>query len=671
MNVSKKPLDNLTTQQKSEQQKHLGEMGKDGKFEGRRHTESGQNGNVHYGNPRKWGLDYHHFEFIVGKGENETLTGDTDIDGSGDMGQVDTYHGVTIDREDHDPGKERQDMRGLGYDRLLGKDKDSKSGLSGDGKPSKGALIKTGEKKSDTRIIQDVSSNSSFSPKSKDPQSKVYSKILVNGTTDATHKMSGSEDGGDADLLDKTKDHAAVSVHTHLRGHGHISIPHSRKIENIRSGRNNTRSSDTDEIKTANGKIVKIKMEKKGADTMSSRKLNEEDRFGVTKPVPKGEVRDLSFSGRHVEVAGAVKRDGGKEGVIKGRPSSPREATGDSKTHQNTTGEADITSRLSNQKDNPVYTTIGKTGQQEVMLRGQLTDGVSGSGVTKPHPKVKDKVTILKTISGSRVSGLGSVQESRKGDHHMGIVHRKSDVDKEGFDFASTHSKEVGNREKINRKTQEAPKVPEKGKNRFGFIFQEANQDTGKGDTENRKPIGMTPDLKKGDVNSFNRKAGQKSIGIKSGLSLYPGSHRDALKHGPRKDDLKSPEHSSSIYKKVTKISKQTSKVTTGTDGGTMVKKHHGHSGIWRRKSRRLDKKKKSVKRAHGSDSSQSSESDEDSRHDSHRSYRDYQNDTPDSHQSLESMETNLSEESNQSDDDRSQMEDRDIYSQESSHEHK
>ncbi|XP_066488398.1 protein starmaker-like [Tiliqua scincoides] len=433
-----------------------------------------------------------------------------------------------------------------------------------------------------------------------------------------------------------------------------------------------------DEIKIANGKVVKIQVEKKGADehTMISRKLNGEDRSGITKPAPKGDVRDYSFSGSHVDVAGAIKphkKDDGREGAIKERTSSHRKAAGISKTHQNSTGEVGNTGKLSSQEENPVYTTTGKTGQQEVMLSGKLTDQVSGSGVTKSHPKIKDEVTVLKIISGSRVSGPGSIQEGRKGDSGISIIHRKSNTGEEGFGFISTHPKDVGDPKKINRKTHEGPKMQGKGSNRLEITFQEANQDIVKGNIENRKVAG---DHKRNNMDSSKGKAehsGQKSTGIKSALSLHHGSH-DTIKRGPdvpKKDDQKSPEHSSFSYKKVTKTSKQRSKDTIGTDSGIIAKKHHGHSGTWRRKSSRPDKKKQSVKHVRGSDSSQSSESDEDSRNDSRQSYKDYQNDTPDSHQSAESVEQNHSVESHQSDDDHSQMEDQGTYSQERSHEHK
>ncbi|KAJ6657496.1 hypothetical protein lerEdw1_002431 [Lerista edwardsae] len=671
--ASKKPLDNLTAQQKKDQHKHVAETRKDRTDESSSHPESGQNWNGHHGSPRKWGLYQHHLEFFGGKGENET--GDAGLDGSGDMGflnQVDSPHGLSID-SGHDQGKERQDPKGTGYERPLEKGKDGKSGLSGNGKLSKGAYVKIGEKKTGASIFQDTSSNSSIPRKRKDPQSKVYSKVVLKGQTDATHKTAGErlplrggpeavrrqpvtpadsidkgpgrEGGGYADVPDKTKEPAASNMHTPLQGRGNISALLPRKTENKRNGRNMTYSSDTDDIKIASGKVVKIKVEKEGTGghtLIMTGKLNEEKiRSGGTKPAQKGEVKDDGFGGSHVEVAGAIK-----------------------------TREIGITGRLINPGENPVYTTSGKTGQRDVILRGKLNDHVSGSGVSTSHPKVKDEVTILKRISDSRVSGLGSIQQGRKGASGIGIIHQKSNTGQEGFGFTSAHLKDVGSHEKINRKAHEGLKM--QGKNRLGIAFQEANQDIVKGKVESSKAAGITADLKRSNVDSFKRKvehSGQKSSGLKSALSPHHGSH-DNIKHGlsvPKK----SPEHSSSSYQKVTKTSKQRSKATPGTYGVNVDQKHQGHSGIWKRKSHRPDKKRPSVKRGHRSDSSESSESDEDSRHESRQSYKDYQNDTPDSYRSVESVEQSLSVESNQSDDDHSQMEDPEPYSQEGSHERK
>lgn len=687
-------------------------MGKDGTAESRSQTESGQNWSERDG---KWGLDQHRSEVFAGQGENETATGDPGIDGSGDLGfsnQVDTHHGLTIDNG-QDQGKERQDPRGTGYDRPLRKDKDSQPGLSGNGKPSKGGYISIGEKKTGASIFQDTSSNSSIPQQSKEPQSKVNSKVFLKGQTDATQKMSGEklplrgspetirkqpisppnathkgpgrEGGGYTDLLDKAKDPAASNTHSPLQGRGNTSELPPRQTENTRNGRNTTHSSDTDDIKIAGGKGVKIKVEKGGPGghaPIVTRKRNEgKVRSGGTKPSPKGEVRGQghSFSGSHPELAGAIKphkEDGGKEAALKGRLRSQTEATSISKTNPNNTGEMGTTGRLINQGENPVYITTGKPGQRDVFLSGKLNDRASGSGVSESHPKVKDEVTILTRISDSRVSVPGSIQPGRKGDGGIGIIHQPSKAGQEGFGFTNAVPKDVGSREKIDRKAHRKG-LKGLGKNRLGTEFQEANQDIVKGKIESSKATGITADLKKSNVDSFQRKvepSGQKSSRLKSALSLHHGSP-DNIKDGlsvPKKDGLKSPEYSSSSHQKGTKTSKQRSKPTTGAYRVHVDQKHQGHFSIWRRKSsRRPDKKKSSIRHGRRSDSSQSSESDEDSRNESRQSYKDYQNDTPDSYQSIESVEQSISVESNQSDGGRSQMEGPEPYSRERSHEPK
>ncbi|XP_062991417.1 uncharacterized protein LOC134404593 [Elgaria multicarinata webbii] len=661
------PVDNLTdkAQEASIEQKHLVEPTNDRKPEGTKTTESNHNFNGRHGNTRNWDLHEPRLEFIV---DNEIPKGDIEIDGSGDAGfpsQVDTHHGIDTGNEHHGQVKDYQVTTSINNNTLWGKDKDGQSMISSTSKPTKDGYIKIGVKKNEAYVIQEINPYSYIPKKIKDPQSKDYSKVTLKGKTIATDKELGRKEDIYTDLLDnRKKDNITGKTRGHLNLEGNLSRDLQGKTEHIMKG-DYTNVSSTKGTKEANEKDISNATVHKGKDKdiMIIKELNgQKDRSGATKPHKKGEVGGGVISGSHVKVAGTIKldkRDGAREDIIDGKPKSQMEPTRFSKTHTKEEGDAAITGRLLSQVEDPVYTKTGKTNRSGVILSEKLNSHVDGFGVTKTNPK--GEVNFLRRISGSQISGPGEIQQGGKGASEVDITPRKSNIGEGDLGFPKAHRKEVSSPEKINRKGHESspgdPEMHERDKTRFGVPFQEVNKDTVKGSISYSNPAAETAaDLRRSNIDPSDRKAehrGQKTIQLKSALSLSHGSHKNSqgALNIPKDDKLKNPEHSSfttKISKKLKKPSKKIAKTHTGTDGGNTAKQHFGNG---RRKISRHGKKR------HRSDSSQSSESEGNSRYDSRQSYEDYQNDKPDSYQSSESTEDNLSVGSSQSDG-HTQMED-------------
>ncbi|XP_053112321.1 uncharacterized protein LOC128327509 [Hemicordylus capensis] len=685
--VPKKPTDSHTASGKSEGSKELVETRSDRKPEDPTPTESSQNLYGQHGNTQHWSLYQHHIQFTVGKGGNETTTGDTiiEVDGSGDAGfpgQVDSHLGIVIGNGQHNAqGKDHKDTRGNGYNKPLGKETDGKSGISSKIKSSKDGYIKTRIKENDADVIQKVSSY--IPKKSIDVQSKDYSEVDFKGKTDVTNKKPGREESGHLELLDKGKrDNSTSKGHPHSNTQSNISLDLLMKIGNKINGSKHTNFSDMDEIKSTSKKVVSnTKVQKKSEDGYATIiiKLNgQKDRSGVTKTTKEGKVRDDITSGSHMKATGVIKphkKEGTVDG-IDGRSNNHIEMAGVSQIHKEE-GEAGVTGKFISQVEDPVYTRTGKTSQQEIMLSGKLNSSVDTFGVTKLQPTEGDQIITLRGVSDIQVSDPGTIQQGQKGIGGIGIIHRKSNTGKQGFGFTKAHQKEVGSHEKINRNAHagklDDPDLRGKDKDRPGVTFQEGSKDIKKVKINYSKDTGIAVGLERSKIDSSSPKEehrGQTSSGIKSALSLHHGLHSN-IKHGQSKA-WKSQGHSSSTLKndgESIRSGKKGSQVHPGTYGGSTTKRYHGHSGTWQRKRSQHDTKSKRVRKVHGKESSSSSESEENSRHDSRQSYEDYQNDKPDSYQSAESAEQDLSAESNQTGD-HSRMEGQETYSREDSHEH-
>ncbi|XP_033016885.1 matrix extracellular phosphoglycoprotein [Lacerta agilis] len=704
-NVPRKATDNFTDtrQEAREEQKHFDATGNGRKSEGSRTTGSSQNLYRHYGNTTNQDLHQHHLEVIVNKEGNEIATGDNtiEIDGSGDLGfpvQVDTHHGVIIGNEYHDRVKDHQDTRGT--DKLRGKDKDGKFGLSSNTKSSKDHYLKIEMKENDASAVWENNPFHDIPKKIKDPPSKDYSKVHLKVIADATNREPGKEEGGHVHLLDRSKrDNSTTKLHTSLEVKANISRERLGEIELMRSRGNYTNIVDTSEIKVANENGAgNATVHTKGKDgyTVTVKKLNgQKDGYGVTKPRTKGDVKDGVTSGSHVEIGGVTnlqkkdgtrddatngrskshldaagvtnlwKKDGTREDVTNERSKSHLEAAGvtnlqkkdetrkdatngRSKSHleaagvtklQKKDGEIGTKERLISHVGDLGDTKAEKTNQSKVILSRKLNGHVDGSGITKSLSKGE-----LTLLSGKQISDSDTTQPGRKSPSEVGIIHKRPSIG------------EGGSYEKTNKNAHEStlggPKMIKSGKTGFGVTFQKVNKDTAERAISYNKVTGDSADLKRSDIDSSSKKeelSGQKAIQFKSALSESRGSHgsiRDIL-NIPKNEKLKSQEHSLATVKsnkKVVKPSKKASRVNIGTYGSSAGKHYHGYSGVLRRKSSQHGKKRQSVRR---NDSSQSSESEENSR----QSYEDYQNDRPDSYQSSESTEEDRSDESHESDD--------------------
>ncbi|XP_053260091.1 matrix extracellular phosphoglycoprotein [Podarcis raffonei] len=700
-NVPRKATDNFTdtTQEAREEQKHLDATGNGSKTEGRRTTGSSQNLYRHYGNTTNQDLHQHHLEVIVNKEGNEIATGDNtiEIDGSGDIGfpgQVDTQHGVIIGNEYHDRVKDHQDTRGT--DKLRGKDKDGKSGLSSNTKSSKDPHIKIEMKENDASAVWENNPFHDIPKKIKDPSSKDYSKVHLKVITDATNREPGKEEGGHVHLLDKSRrDNSTTKLYTSLEVKANISRERVGEIEPMRTRGSYTNIVDTSEIKVAkeNG-TGNATVHTKGKDgyTVTVRKLNgQKDGYGVTKPRKKGDVKDGVTSGNHVEIVGVTnlqKKDETRKDVTNGRSKSHLEAAGVTNLQEKDETRKDVTNGrsnshleaagvtnlrkkdgtredVSNEKSNSHLDAAGitklqkkvggeigtkerlishvgelgdtkteKTKQSKVILSRKLNGHMDGSGTTKSHSKGE-----LTLLSGKQISDSGATQHGRKSPGEVGIIHKRPSIG-EGGSYEKTNKN-------ANESTLGDPKMTESGKTGFGVTFQKVNKDTPERAISYKKATGDSADLKTSDIDSSNKQeelSGQKSIQFKSALAESRGSHggiRDIL-NIPKNEKLKSQGPSLATVKsnrKVMKPSKKASRVNTGTHGSSAAKHYHGYLGVLRRKSSQRGKKRPSV---HRNDSSQSSESEENSR----QSYEDYQNDRPDSHQSPESTEEARSDES-------------------------
>ncbi|XP_077790720.1 matrix extracellular phosphoglycoprotein [Podarcis muralis] len=645
--VPRKATDNFTdtTQEAREEQKHFDATGNGRKTEGRRTAGSSQNLYRHDGNTTNQDLHQHHLEVIVNKEGNGIATGDNtiEIDGSGDIGfpgQVDTHHGIIIGNEYHDRVKDHQDTRGT--DKLRGKDKDGKSGLSSNTKSSKDPYIKIEMKENDASAVWENNPFHDIPKKIKDPPSKDYSKVHLKVITDATNREPGKEEGGHVHLLDKSKrDNSTTKLYTGLKVKANMSQERLGEIELMRTRGNYTNIVDTSEIKVDNENgIGNATVHTKGKDgyTVAVRKLNgQKDGYGVTKPRKKGDVEDGVTSGHHVEIVGVTnlqKKDETRKDVTDGRSNSHLDAAGITKLQKKDGGEIGTKERLISHVGDLGDTKAEKTKQSKVILSRKLNGHVDESGITKSHSK--DELTLL---SGKQISDYSTTQHGGKSPSEVGIIHKRPSIG------------EGGSYEKTNKNAHEStlgdPKMTESGKTGFGVTFQKVNKDTPERAISYKKATGDSADLKRSDIDSSNKEeelSGQKSIQFKSALSESRGSHgsiRDIL-NIPKNEKLKSQGPSLATVKsnkKVMKPSKKASRVNTETHGSSAAKHYHGYSGVLRRKSSQHGKRRPSVRR---NDSSQSSESEENSR----QSYEDYQNDRPDSHESPESTEEDRSDES-------------------------
>ncbi|XP_061440721.1 matrix extracellular phosphoglycoprotein isoform X2 [Rhineura floridana] len=417
-NEPRKPTDNLTdtTQETRADHKHLDATGNGRKFEDRRTTESSHNLHGLHGNTTNWDLRQHHLELTIDKEGNEIATGDNtvEIDGSGDIGfpsPVDTHHGIVISNEYHDRVRDHQDTRGVGNDTFLGKEKDVKSGIFTNTKPSKDRRIKIGVKENDASVIQETDPYH-YIPKKIDGQSKAYSKVSLKGKTNATNEESGY-----IDLLDKSKvDNRTAKLSMDLKVQAKVSEDLLKEAERIRIRGNHTNVLDNGEIKMANEKgISSVTVHTKGKDgyTMIIRKLNgQKDGSGVTEPHKKGDVKDSATSGSHAEVAVVTKvhkNDGTREDVINGRSNVHGEVPGITKLHKKDGAREDVINGRSNiHREVPGSTKLHKKdGTREDVINGRSNIHGEVPGATKLHEKHGTREDVINGRSSSHMEAAG------------------------------------------------------------------------------------------------------------------------------------------------------------------------------------------------------------------------------------------------------------------------